>query len=110
LHPSAGGARMFNQQNLLNSSITETGLLPEQVFIYPNPAQNNLSIIVPSRQRQTVKFELRDLLGRVIYSNFITSGTEEQLSLKGISNGVYLIVLKDNKGQMVYQTKIVKQD
>lgn len=53
--------------------------------------------------------EVRDLLGRTIYTNFITSSKDEFISLHGYSNGVYVGTVNRGK-ELLHTTKLVKQD
>lgn len=81
----------------------------EQVKLYPNPANNNVYISYVSPENRTIRLEIRDLLGRIIYTNFIRSGMEHDVPLSSYSSGVYLVTLtRDN--ELIYKTKLIKQD
>jgi len=50
------------------------------------------------------------LLGKIIYPNFINGRlTNQYIPLSGLSSGMYLITFTKNK-EIVYTSKIIKQD
>lgn len=55
------------------------------------------------------KIQLKDLRGKVIYTNFISVGKEEQISLQAYNNGVYILSLRRDK-EVIYTNKLVKQE
>ena len=52
---------------------------------------------------------MEDLLGKIIYTNFINNQGESYITLKDYSNGVYIITVTKNK-ELLYKTKLIKQD
>ncbi len=58
---------------------------PNQVIIYPNPAENTLNIITDIK----VKVEVKDIVGQVIISKM----NPTQLDLSGIASETYNIVM-----------------
>ena len=72
--------------------------LAKKVKIYPNPAENLLTIEV--NELITQGYELRDQLGRLInktQKRFI----KEQLSLQGLSSGIYFLTIHTETGKIV---------
>lgn len=77
-------------------SITE---LSNNISIYPNPAENNITITTNGTSLVTIS----DLAGRVVFSSQI-SGTEN-ISVAGFNAGVY-VVRSENSGN-VETTKLI---
>ncbi len=62
--------------------------------IYPNPAQNKITISYPGNQLENTTVEIVSSLGQIVYSSNIISN--EQIDISNISNGLYFIHLKGN--------------
>lgn len=80
-----------------------------EIKIYPNPANSGVTVIYNSPFQEPTVLELRDLLGKVIYTKFIINSGKEYLSLNGLSAGVYFITLSKDK-QVITKSKLIKQD
>lgn len=79
------------------------------VMIFPNPTQHKVNLIYKSENESVIYAELKDLLGKTIYANFINAGKQEQISLEGYSNGIYILSLTKGR-ELIYTTKLVKQE
>lgn len=111
LHPAGEtGERIAHFDEHTNKDGAENPLLGNSVSVYPNPTDNGLNIVCALKENRSAKVEVKDLLGRTIYTNFINSSGEKYLPLGTLSNGVYILSLKDEKGRVIYQNKIVKQN
>ena len=64
------------------------------IKIFPNPAQNILSISYPGNQLENVTVEILSALGQVVYTSSIVSN--EQINISNIANGLYFIHVKGN--------------
>lgn len=73
----------------------------ESIAIYPNPAIDFISIIVPQTIRD-YKVNVYDMQGRKILST-----NENRIDLESIESGVYLIIVIANN--QTYNTKLIKQ-
>ena len=108
LPEGVSSARMMHPQSPENTAENLENDLNIQVF--PNPAKTGINVNYISKEEGIVKIELKDLLGKVIYTNFITSSTVSQyISLAGLKNGMYLISFSKDK-KLLYNTKIIKED
>ena len=105
--PEGTGSRMA-QENYLQEP-EQNPELSGQIKVYPNPAQGGVNIKYESEDKTPLQIEVKDLLGKVIYTNFISSTKEQYVPLQEISNGVYLLSITRNK-ELVYKTKLVKQN
>jgi hypothetical protein len=88
-------------------SITKQEHLPV-VTVYPNPAQNFVVIKTQDLLPSSIKLMRWD--GKeVLKAN--TEGVQEEivLDLQDIEQGVYVLILYNALGEMLYQTNIIKQ-
>ena len=82
------------------------------VTVYPNPANDNVSIAVDLTNRQeSLSVGIYDLLGKKVLSVFEGSEIEGQhiynASTKSLSAGMYLVLI-DNQNSVVTQKLIIK--
>ncbi len=78
------------------------------IELYPNPAQNQISIAYNSTNNTFVHVDIFDLSGKLIKSQRFdnqTSKSNLELDLYELQNGSYIVRLTD--GQKQYQTKLV---
>lgn len=97
-------ANMFGTCNDLgvdeNSSV-------KQISVYPNPTNDNLTVDL-SNLNQPCTLELVSPLGQMIRKEVLLSNTSCNLSLEGLTNGLYFINVYTNES--LYQSiKIVKK-
>jgi len=64
------------------------------IKIFPNPAQNSLSISYPGNQLENVRVEIVSALGQVVFTTSMISN--EPIDISNIANGLYFIHLKGN--------------
>jgi len=87
----------------MDEYFTEAGLV-----IYPNPAQEIISVQLNSENQSDLIFTLYDLLGQAVVSEkltFVPGHNHSDVLLNDIANGIYLLKLvKDNN---VYTSKLV---
>jgi hypothetical protein len=101
-------SRLMNITSIKNKE--EAAISNTNVQVYPNPTQNGINIEYNTEELATVKIEVKDLLGRVIYSNFISGAfIKHYVPLIDLKNGMYLLSLKKGDN-LIYTTKIVKED
>lgn len=71
--------------------------------IYPNPAQQNVQVQVASEDIPTNGYDLVvvDLLGRIVLSESNVQNEIHTLNVHGITNGHYILVLRNQKGEIL---------
>ncbi len=74
------------------------------IQVYPNPAKDLVNIV--ALDQQAVAYELLDLQGRLIQKNTATTAWH-QVSLEGLSKGIYLLKVNDQEGQEIRTERIV---
>jgi len=85
----------------------ENNVFASGVKLYPNPASDFVNITF-STTSEGVVVEIYDQLGRVVYSDkFESLASEMQISLEGISKGIYYVQIT-SKGQKTTKKLLVK--
>lgn len=79
--------------------------------VSPNPTKDNLNVDFNVENRSEVSISIFNSVGREVKSIFFSKTLEEgiyneRISLEGLSNGVYYLVMK--KGDEVFTEKLVK--
>ncbi|MBI4929682.1 MAG: T9SS type A sorting domain-containing protein [Bacteroidetes bacterium] len=78
----------------------------EDVLIYPNPAGNEVTLSLPSNQKEKFSLVMRNVLGQEILNLKNISGTT-QINIANIHNGIYLIELTSNNSERRIVEKLV---
>jgi hypothetical protein len=104
------GARIAQQQQPEQKKDKGINTDIMEIKIYPNPTKSGVNIYYNGIADGPVKIEVKDLLGRVIYTKFIMSNLiEEFIPMTELNNGMYLITLIKNQ-QIIYKTKLIKEE
>jgi hypothetical protein len=81
-----------------NLGITENDLFTN-VNMYPNPVSDELFIDLTKRAEGTVYIELIDISGKRVSVATVESGIVAQISMAGLSKGLYHVRLVSENGQ-----------
>ena len=92
-----GGCRLVNTEDNV--------IMDEQPLVYPNPANNSISINIPSRLNE-VKVDIANVSGVNVFTKKLTNSTT--LDISSWANGVYIIQFNDGKSRI--QKKFIKVD
>lgn len=87
---------------------TETAAQLTRGFtLQPNPARDEVTVIIPEKGASEQMLLLRDMLGRVVYQHSLKTGPQSshRIDLKGKIPGIYLVELFSNGS--VYREKLV---
>lgn len=76
--------------------------------IYPNPSSGILNIEVNAVLENPLSISIRDALGRTVKQVSISVSTK--IDVSDVENGIYFIILSNEQKQIMYQSKIVKQN
>ena len=89
-----------------NVGVEETGTF-EYLNVYPNPAKDNITIVLQAKENQNVSFDLMTITGEIIISeNSEVSGKfTKSLDISSLSKGVYFLRIINKKG--IVNKKIV---
>ncbi|MFK7948205.1 MAG: T9SS type A sorting domain-containing protein [Saprospiraceae bacterium] len=89
---------------IVNTTST-TGLMNENFKVYPNPA--NQYIVVEAKGTEVSMARIINITGQVV--GMVNVQNQEQISVEHLSNGVYFLQFSNRNGEVVGQTKFVKQ-
>jgi len=80
--------------------------------MYPNPALNTVSFSFEDDTRMQLTGSLYNILGYAVYSNItldLESNDSVDLEVSSLPQGVYILQLRDEKGTLVSEEKLVKR-
>ncbi len=83
-------------------SVEETGL--EFNKLYPNPANDNITVDINNINGEDVSLTITDMTGRTIYSNNLVGSTGNQshnINISDLSSGMYNLTIKSENTQIV---------
>lgn len=100
---SSVGDYIFNQSLLLHTDI-DSPSASNDMEVYPNPTQQNLTIDLG--ENEDTYISLFDLQGKLVYSVKADKG-QVQIPMDKMDNGVYFLNVKN--AQTTYTEKIIKQ-
>ena len=83
------------------TSINETNSKTKAISIFPNPANTEINIVLPSNDNAHI--EISNAMGQVI----IKDQNKNRIDISNLTNGLYFISVK--KGQQSYTQKLIKQ-
>ncbi|MBL4586937.1 MAG: T9SS type A sorting domain-containing protein [Flavobacteriales bacterium] len=101
---SEGNNRLFvDDINVdVTASIADLSAAFSDVFLYPNPTSNQLSVKFSLTENSAVKFTVVDLLGQTVLvteqRSFSVGEHTHQLPLNKLTEGLYLLRLETEKG------------
>jgi hypothetical protein len=64
----------------------------QELILYPNPAQNSITIVLPDDKINDAELVITDLSGRLVINK--TINTSSTIDISELSNGVYLLKVK----------------
>lgn len=86
------------------SGINENIFSNAAVSIYPNPASCSINISIPQNGNKIIL--IYDLAGKKVVE-IISSEKKFNVDRKNLSNGIYLLKILDEKGNLIGRTKLV---
>jgi hypothetical protein len=75
------------------------------ITLYPNPASDNVQVMIQSEPNQPVLLILRDALGKVVYQQ-AKSSPNALIDISTFTNGLYILTAR--QGDRIVQKKLVK--
>jgi hypothetical protein len=73
------------------TNLREQNIHPNQLTIYPNPAQQSINVDIEHIQKALVS--IKDVLGKIVLQQFITKNNNS-IDISTLSNGTYVVELK----------------
>jgi len=111
-----GNGYMIEAENNQNDNAINLTVLPQTegvndvagqlgINIYPNPAHQSLHIRLKNASISVKNIQLYDQMGRQVFESKAVSKTQTQVPVSQFANGVYLLKLQTNKGDV--QQKVI---
>ena len=100
----AGGIAYFKGVDAV-ISVEEYKML-EGIFVYPNPAKDQLTLDLGTNNLKNASVKVLDLLGKTLTHQKVSSN-KTTISLNGLRQGIYLVKFTNNLGSKVF--KVVKE-
>jgi Secretion system C-terminal sorting domain len=109
LHPDPNDVnyRLANITQASNLTNISSDLL---VNVYPNPSQKGIFVDIQIKEEIEMCLEIKDLLGRNIFTKFVRGSINDYVPLDDYNNGVYFLVITNKEKQTLYKSKLIKQD
>ncbi len=79
--------RKFDDPHII-TEISEKNLQPENISIYPNPADNEINI---SSERSIQQIQIYSLTGKLVTQNYFSFTKDVKINVNGFTPGIYLI-------------------
>jgi hypothetical protein len=82
----------------------------ESLKVYPNPAEEFISVSFTATERQTVSIELVSLTGKILISEnlgLVQGGFDRKIDVSDLAQGIYLLKITGERG--ISTSKIVVQ-
>ncbi|MFO0322097.1 MAG: serine hydrolase [Bacteroidota bacterium] len=83
------------------TSINETTSNTKSISIYPNPANTEINIALPSNEN--IQIEISNTMGETV----VKKENDNRIDISSLTNGVYFILVK--QGQNYFTQKFIKQ-
>lgn len=85
--------KYYNQKGGLVISTPELNPNTKSISIYPNPADNEITVEIPALHNKTLTYEIHDISGRKIKVGNITSNYANTLDISELTPGYYIITV-----------------
>ncbi|MBZ0246764.1 MAG: T9SS type A sorting domain-containing protein [Cyclobacteriaceae bacterium] len=78
------------------------------IRFYPNPADEEVTILLPTTTRLDVPVRLADPMGKIVYDNTIPAGeSTKTINTRNLTGGIYLLQIENGKGNVAYRKVMV---
>lgn len=108
LDPSNTGATSVTGINFCTTDIEEIDLLQNKIVVFPNPANDQISVDFSDYNIENGSFYVTDILGNVVINaqegNFNGIVT---IDIHNLSNGLYILVLNTHLGRVAKSFNVI---
>jgi hypothetical protein len=102
-----------NWSETFSFKVSTAGIQPvlsakSSMSVFPNPANNKISIMIRSNERATLKMSISNLLGNALISGetqFVNGRSVNEIDVASLPNGVYFV--KIQKESSVFMSKLI---
>jgi subtilisin-like proprotein convertase family protein len=89
------------------SNTLEVSKAELDVSVYPNPAFDQVNILIHESLNENVKFTITDINGRLV-SNGIIQGNHSAIDLWNLNSGIYILGLHTSRGNAIHKLIVQK--
>ncbi len=83
----------------LGSNAQSASSNTQEYSLYPNPNNGNIFVLQKNADNNAVSAQILDALGKQVYKEqLLFSAKKAQINLQGIMPGLYVLELRDSKG------------
>ena len=103
---SSGGCTVTQGFDVSSCSGKITGVIEhnaenQKYTLYPNPSNGNITIQQSIVEHGEIEVSVVNYVGAIVYTGTIEfTGGKGQLNIPGVSAGVYLVMIRNNKGEL----------
>ncbi len=105
---------MFNVEVTATTPTNKSKIANEIGFnIYPSPVKENLHLSFEGRNSSNYQVVISNMIGNTVHRQqiIVDQGLNTvDLNVKGLNEGIYLIALRDQQGNLLYRHKFIKKD
>ncbi len=88
------------------TSISESSMISNTFKIYPNPANDVITINYDGLNETNSSIEITNTVGQIIMKQDVANETLKNITISNLSNGIYFVLLKQN-GKSIATKKLV---
>lgn len=82
----------------------------EKIFIYPNPANREVNVVLPERTLTPIALNLIDAHGRTVHTNGFATGEQEKiLDTSELASGLYILQFNTQQGAVRKKVMVVHE-
>ncbi|TAE87187.1 MAG: T9SS C-terminal target domain-containing protein [Bacteroidetes bacterium] len=106
----SGGLIFLGSKPNLVSGIQHIYNDPQALSLFPNPANNEVRLLLNRTTQHPVTYQVVDLLGKVVASGTMSQyDVEKTITTDGINNGLYIVHVRTKEWQSAQRLIIQKQ-
>jgi hypothetical protein len=92
--------------------VTDIGeLIADDIVIFPNPANKDFTVELPTVATQQITYQLFDQVGKIMHTGIIHEGQKSTtIKTDNFSNGIYIIHLKNDTPNIIRKKVMILKD
>lgn len=96
------------EQSYSGTQVVQTSkCMGSQVKVYPNPAQDQLRIVLQGTSAEQ-RYELYDMIGRIVGEGVLNANSNNVIDVSGLSKGAYMLRVVMDSQSSIHQVHIAK--
>ncbi|MFA5574028.1 MAG: T9SS type A sorting domain-containing protein [Brumimicrobium sp.] len=98
----------FTKELISTSSLNENEINQSEVIVYPNPASNNVSLILNNMKGEETQIDIVNVAGQSVYQNVVSGNSNfevENINTSHLEAGIYIV--KVQSGSQTINQKLI---